>query len=197
VWIIWTGLAPLFQNFFIQWFLFLSVSRPAGARRPALTSAQTSVSVLTDSAITALVFTHALRARIINKPDDVSAPEPAAAVHLPKPVDGTDSTTEAALSAEGAQMPEGRAASEGSQTDVETVHSRAESSATAASATVPAKGDGKDAKKAEKTEQTPDLVGRLNNLVTADLQSIGNAKDWPQLCESPADRQPRTAHNTF
>jgi hypothetical protein len=191
VWIIWIGLAPLLQNLFIEWFLFLNVSGPARAYRLMLKSTQSRVSVLTDSAITALVFTHALRARIINKPEDARAPEPDKAVQLPKSRDGTDPTTEAALSTEGAQAPESQPAGEDSQVDVETVHSRAESSATAASTLGPANGDdgrdAKKAKKADKTKQTPDLLGRLDNLVTGDLQSIGNAKSWPQLRESPAD----------
>jgi hypothetical protein len=118
-------------------------------------------------------------------------------VHLPKSGDGSDATTEAALSTDGTKMPEGRPASENSEMDVETSHSRAESSVTAASTLLPAKiDDGKDAQKpknADKTKQTPDLVGRLNNLVTGDLQSIGNANDWPQLCGSSAVRQPYAA----
>jgi hypothetical protein len=194
VWIIWIGLAPLLQNLFIEWFLFLNVRGPARACRLMPISVQSRVSVLTDSAITALVFTHALRARLINKPEDGRAPEPYKSVQLSKPKDDTDPT----ISTEGAQVPEGQSAGEDFQVDVETVHSRAESSATAASTLGPAANgndgrDAKKAKKADKTKQTPDLLGRLDNLVTGDLQSIGNAKSWPQLREASADYPPYDA----
>jgi hypothetical protein len=161
-------------------------------------SIQSRVSVLTDSAITALVFTHALRARLINKPEDGRAPEPYKAVQLSKPRDDTDPTTEVTLSIESAQVPEDQSAGEDSQVDFETMHSRAESSATAASTLGPAANgdngrDAKQAKKADRTKHTPDLLGRLDNLVTGDLQSIGNAKSWPQLREASADHPPYDA----
>jgi hypothetical protein len=182
----------------MEWYLFLNVRGSARACGLMPISIQSRVSVLTDSAITALVFTHTLRARLINKPEDGRAPEPYKAVQPSKPRDDTNPTTEIAVSTEGAQVSEGQLAGEDSQVDVETVHSRAESSATAASSLGPAANgddgrDAKQAKKADRTKQTPDLLGRLDNLVTGDLQSIGNAKSWPHLREASADHPPYDA----
>jgi hypothetical protein len=117
-------------------------------------------------------YTHALKVRVINKPDENAAPSAPAPLELPKASTPAPETTLAA----------GPSSRQGSS-DTVTVHSRAESSATATSTVVgesPAAGskDKKDAKKDkkkdekdEKDKKNQDLIGKLNSMVRLMHQS--------------------------
>lgn len=120
-----------------------------------------------EAVITAAIYQHSLRVRVISHADDSAAPAPAVTPELPK--NGT------------AQGP--TPAPEAQNTEVSTLHSRAESSATTATAVGSEDGgnkDKKDAKKDDKKKKDKDLelVGRLNSLITADLNNITGGKDW-------------------
>jgi hypothetical protein len=108
-------------------------------------------------------YTHALRVRVINKPDEDAAPLPPAS---PNAITPTAETTE----------PSSRQAS----SDTATVHSRAASSTTATSTVV---GDTPRTKKTDqgakndkkaKQEKNRDLIGKLNSMVKAHLRWIGD-----------------------
>ncbi|KAI0703637.1 hypothetical protein BC835DRAFT_1262769 [Cytidiella melzeri] len=111
--------------------------------------------VRTEAIITSLVFDHALRIRLKAEADEKS--KPAAAESAPSSTPGSD--------AKGSNTPETGSTHEEDETN--TVHSRsatAASTATAAtSATTTTKGN---------------FMGKVNNLVTSDLDNITNGRDF-------------------
>lgn len=120
-----------------------------------------------EAVITAAIYQHSLRVRVISHADDSAVSHEAAIPDIPKRGIARGSTP----------------ASETQNTDASTVHSRAESSVTAATAVGSDNGGTQNKKDAEKNERKKkdknlDLVGRLNSLITADLNNINGGKDW-------------------
>jgi hypothetical protein len=111
-----------------------------------------------EAIITAVVYRHALRIRVVNNTDDSVLPTPPVTPSLPKATLGAESETA-------------------------TNHSRAESSSAESSTATTAVGsDDGNSKKNESTEggegkKSTDVVGKLNNLVTSDLESITAGRD--------------------
>lgn len=191
VWILWIGGGPLIESFVFQLYIFLSVRLTWSLFYTSSDScyAQTGSLVRTEAIVTSLVFDHSLRIRLKAEAAEKRAD------------DDTSSGTATPASTndgngKGANTPD--TASDGGEDD-ETVHSRTAtnaSTATSSTATVvpptPAKGkDGKkDGKKNDKKDVAKDaskkgsnLVGKINNLVTSDLDNITGGRDFLFLGE--------------
>jgi ABC-type multidrug transport system fused ATPase/permease subunit len=158
VWIIFIALAPLIQNASEQLYLYYN----------------TRTATHIEAVITSAVYQHSLRIRVLNKTDDELPPPPPATPELPK-----------ANTALGPAQAPGSA--EATASEVATLHSRAETSASTSSTVVGSENgngkkgkDGKDAAGDEKYKKGKgqDIIGKLNNLVTADLDNITGGKDW-------------------
>ncbi|KIP03407.1 hypothetical protein PHLGIDRAFT_242940 [Phlebiopsis gigantea 11061_1 CR5-6] len=164
VWILWLGAGPLVQSVVWQLYIFLS----------------TGSLVRTEAIVTSLVFDHALRIRLKAEVAEKKDAVPSAA---PSPADATTPDSASAADAE----------SDGAETD--TVHSRTAttaSSATAVASEAPAKDDQDKKKKdgaaaadkkkkddaAAADKKSSNLVGKINNLVTSDLDSITSGRDF-------------------
>jgi hypothetical protein len=158
IWIAWIALAPFINDIVNQLNLWIN----------------SRLSCQLEALITALVYDHALRVRIIHRPDD--APDSDAMEAATE-----DQATGAAVPGVVAASVSAPPALEGT-TDAVDTHSRTESSSTSTSATAVSstpgspKGsstskqiDKKAAKKEAKKEKekSKDLIGRLNNLVTS------------------------------
>ncbi|KAF7797042.1 hypothetical protein EIP86_008234 [Pleurotus ostreatoroseus] len=174
VWILWIVVGPLFQNIFFQLYIYLS----------------TGSLVRVESIITSLVFDHALRIRLkaeVSEDKDKDKPagaDDASSVGAGSSTKGTNSPDTGSLTG---------AESEGSD-DNATAHSRsttAASTSTVATVVAPApqgkdkaadvkKGDKKeeDKKEDEKDKKGSNLVGKINNLVTSDLEHITEGRDF-------------------
>jgi hypothetical protein len=48
----------------------------------------------------------------------------------------------------------------------------------------PAKGSGRKADKEDETQRAKQMIGRIHNLVAADVEAMRAARDFPQLCPS-------------
>jgi ABC-type multidrug transport system fused ATPase/permease subunit len=148
VWILLVALSPLVQNLADQLYMY--------------NNARTATQI--EATITAVVYRHALRIRVVNKTDDATPSVAPMASTMPKA--NPAGTTEAPTS------PDSQAV------EVATTHSRAETSTT-----VVGSDDGSSKKDdasvgGEEEKKTTDVVGRLNNLVTSDLESITAGRDW-------------------
>jgi ABC-type multidrug transport system fused ATPase/permease subunit len=147
VWIVLVGLSPLVQNLAEQLYRYNN----------------TRTATQIEATITAIVYRHALRIRVVNEADEVAST--AAPVAPPIPTLNAAGTTEVPT------LPDSP------PVEVATTHSRANSSAT----TAVGSGDGSskkdDASVGDNEMKTTDIVGRLNNLVTSDLESITAGRD--------------------
>lgn len=193
VWILWLGLGPLIESVVFQLYTFLSV-RPSPLSRPYLTFdpcvAQTGSLVRTEAIITSLVFDHALRIRLEAEAAEKKTDDDGAAPGAESPVGGSRGDSK------GANTPD-------TVSDEETAYSLTTtnaSAATSSTATVaaPAVAKGKSAQKEGKKEDKKDvakkgnnLVGRINNLVTSDLDNITGGRDFLFLGEAPSSRASR------
>jgi hypothetical protein len=161
VWIFVITLAPILRNACEQLYLY--------------TNTRTATRI--EAVITSVVYEHSLRIRVLNKAAENTTPTPLATPpETPKPVTALGSTQ---ASASGDQLA----------SEVSTLHSRGGTSVSTASAVVGSSNSkdtdrqGKDSKaKADgdkkKTEKSQDIIGKLNNLVTSDLDNISGGKDW-------------------
>ncbi|EKM56938.1 uncharacterized protein PHACADRAFT_208107 [Phanerochaete carnosa HHB-10118-sp] len=173
VWILWLGGGPAIQATVSQYYLFLS----------------TGTLVRVQAIVTSLVFDHALRIRFKAETGDKEADVKEASA--PSSSSGSDT--------KGSATPDN--ASEGG--DDRTVHSRAEtgsstatagtSSTTTTATVVPlAPGKGKDDHKGKKEDKKDDkkdskkgdvkkgrnLAGKINNLVTSDLDNVTSGREF-------------------
>ncbi|KAJ3760576.1 hypothetical protein EV360DRAFT_81041 [Lentinula raphanica] len=154
-WILWLFIGPVGGTLAIQWYVFIT----------------TRTLVRTQAIITQLVFEHSLRIRVKAETAD-------------SPGDSKTSSSPETLTPETSSIHEGTV--DGSDTlhsvspteegETATVHS---SSASVSSA------NGKDQKKTKKpqdddtpTSDTNNLVGKINNLVTTDLDNIVDGRDF-------------------
>jgi cobalamin biosynthesis Mg chelatase CobN len=152
---------------------------------------QTGSLVRVEAIITSLVFDHALRIRLKAETPDT------------KPLPGVEAAPDATTAAVAAQpeelevvqAAEGETSSEGSTTTEHSRNTTAASASSAASTTASTvvgstAASSKDAKKDKDTKKdkekddkkddkkSSNLIGRINNLVTSDLKSITNGRDF-------------------
>jgi ABC-type multidrug transport system fused ATPase/permease subunit len=172
VWIAWVALAPFLSDMVGQVIMWLSAR----------------VYCQMEALLTALVYDHALRVRVIHRADNASNPDARGAI-------SGDEVTVAVVPHAAASNQAAATATPGSDgtsdTATETA-SEAESSTTGTTAVSSApvshksKADKKDKKDAQEKEKSKDLVGRLMNLVTSDLANAIGAKDFlAPLIETP------------
>ncbi|EMD39554.1 hypothetical protein CERSUDRAFT_150095 [Gelatoporia subvermispora B] len=159
VWISWLFFGPTIGSIAFQWYIFTT----------------TRTMVRTEAIITSLVFEHSLRIR--------------AKAETGKSSEDSSANTSGAGTPETASVVDvtGDDASEGSTPSEEdtlrasstSVSSRADTDKGKAKA----KGESPSDKPAFPVENTKNLVGKLNNLVTVDLNKIVNARDFLMLFE--------------
>ncbi|KAI0650859.1 multidrug resistance-associated ABC transporter [Trametes meyenii] len=155
VWVSWLFLGPVVGAAAIQYYVFNT----------------TRMLVQTEAIVTQLVFDHALRIRMKSETSESpTASRASTAVHTP----------ENASIAEGNDSDEGSPqASNGSEDETVRASTVSTSSTTAAKA-------GKDTKKVEEEPAAPssggqasgNLIGRINNLVTTDLNNLVDGRDF-------------------
>lgn len=153
LWISWLFLGPLASSVAMQWYIFIA----------------TRLLVRIESIVTELVFEHALRIRMkeeTNTPSAQGTPTPSETTTVIDPEE--DDEGDASSSPEGSETLQGSEQSESSAgAQKKKKHAR--------SASVATTGSTKSEKKEEKSEN---LIGKINNLVTSDLNNIGEARDF-------------------
>ncbi|KAJ4476620.1 hypothetical protein J3R30DRAFT_3759412 [Lentinula aciculospora] len=152
-WILWLFIGPVGGTLSIQWYVFVT----------------TRTLVRTQAIITQLVFEHSLRIRV--KPETADS--------------GASSTTS---SSPETLTPDSVSVHEGIVDGSDTIHSvspseSVESSTVHSSSASVSSGKSKDKKKKDKDSDTPtsdtnNLVGKINNLVTTDLENILDGRDF-------------------
>jgi hypothetical protein len=129
--------------------------------------------------LTSLVFTHALKVRVLHVPDD-APPAPGATTASPKPSQLSGAVADPSVAVATTTLSSGASSADASTAAESTTHSRGQSSPNTASSTVVGVGAAqpdkeKDAKKKkapdDKAKKAPDVVGRLSTLVTSGLFS--------------------------
>ncbi|KAJ3801154.1 hypothetical protein GGU11DRAFT_770568 [Lentinula aff. detonsa] len=153
-WILWLFIGPVGGTIFIQWYVFVA----------------TRTLVRTQAIITQLVFEHSLRIR-------VKAETPDSGKNL------KISSSPEALTPDSASVHEGTV--DGSETVHSVSPSEIESTTVHSSSASVSSGNGQDKKKTKKSEEdeqptsdTNNLVGKINNLVTTDLDNIIDGRDF-------------------
>ncbi|KAJ3558885.1 hypothetical protein NM688_g664 [Phlebia brevispora] len=163
VWMLWMVVGPLFSGICEQLQIYLS----------------TSSAVRVDSIITSLVFDHALRIRMkaeVSEAKSVSRADDTSAMKEANKVKRSDSSEGFATGSEDFQNADGD----------ETVHSQSTAVASASMPTISAgpqsQTKGKEAKEIQEAKKAgvqvkgTNLIGKINNLITSDME---NVKDSP------------------
>ncbi|KAJ4000261.1 hypothetical protein F5050DRAFT_1804229 [Lentinula boryana] len=153
-WILWLFIGPVGGTVFIQWYIFVA----------------TRTLVRTQAIITQLVFEHSLRIR-------VKAETPDSGKNL------KISSSPEALTPDSASIHEGTV--DGSETVHSVSPSEIESTTVHSSSASVSSGNGQDKKKPKKSQEDDkptsnmnNLVGKINNLVTTDLDNILDGRDF-------------------
>jgi cobalamin biosynthesis Mg chelatase CobN len=195
VWIVFLFFGPLSTSICFEWFVYTTVgTEPVRyACTDASVYAQTWIIVKSEAIITQLVFEHSLRIRVkaeVEKSDDKEQAKTAEPLALDSPVEpghaeeATDTTT-VAEGSESASISRGT-------TESTIVHSSSSSVSETASGSAKkgkkkddgdslkksTKGKGSKEKKEDKKAETGNLVGKINNLVTTDLNNITTAREF-------------------
>lgn len=163
LWIIWLFFGPMIQSICYQLYIFIA----------------TRVLVITEVIITQLVFEHSLRIRF--KAETSSKSESRSASRTPSRPDTPDSQAHGASpDSEVSSLAESAREPSGSVSEASTVAVREPSTSTTASTL---KGTVKKQKTTEISKEEPqkgggNLVGKINNLVTSDLNNITSARDF-------------------
>ncbi|OCH87310.1 P-loop containing nucleoside triphosphate hydrolase protein [Obba rivulosa] len=159
VWIVWLFLSPTLAAIAWQWYIFIT----------------TRMMVRTEAMITSLLFDHSLRIRVKAETDKT-----------PEDASKTTSTATTPDSASINQSPTGIDPT-GSPTAGDEDTLRASSESVVSRGTID-KGKskstpegGSEKPEAPTDEKTKNLVGKLNNLVTVDINRITNARDFLML----------------
>ncbi|KAH9939277.1 uncharacterized protein BXZ73DRAFT_76000 [Epithele typhae] len=169
-WISWLFLGPVLGSMAIQFYIFTS----------------TCMLARTDAIITQLVFDHSLRIRVKSE----TSPESPAASRLPTASHTPDnaSVAEAPANAEGSTGSDENRLSTASESETVRVSTYSDASTIAPSSSGASPKKGKDAKKVDvkvddvlKPDADADggsnIIGKINNLVTIDLQNLGEGRD--------------------
>ncbi|KZT67587.1 P-loop containing nucleoside triphosphate hydrolase protein [Daedalea quercina L-15889] len=162
VWISWLFIGPMTGSVALQWYIFTS----------------TRTLVRTTGIITQLVFAHALRIRMkAEVPDTPASSTVTTAVGTP------DNTSVADM-----EGPHSQSATDGEQhgpgsSEDETVRASTISSSSTkgkGKSKVPSEGgeSGKERQKKSEDAKGVNLVGKINNLVTTDLDNLINGRDF-------------------
>ncbi|KAF9483592.1 multidrug resistance-associated ABC transporter [Pholiota conissans] len=170
VWIIWLFFGPMVQSVFFQWYLFTA----------------THVLALCEALITELVFEHSLRIRF--KAETTTKAESRASTatssRAESPVDSMSSENAAAEASEESSLIESSTRETSTVSEGSTIVRDASTSTSTSTlkGVVKAKGKQKDIAPPPKEEPAKksdgNLIGKINNLVTADLNNITSARDF-------------------
>ncbi|KDR74315.1 hypothetical protein GALMADRAFT_250126 [Galerina marginata CBS 339.88] len=164
-WIIWLFLGPMMQSVSFQWYIFMA----------------TRTLVRTEGLITQLVFEHSLRIRLkAETSNDASNQEAKGA--LTPPIGSGEVTPDSSSDCTDANSETTSRTENGHSQGSTAVASREPSSAgSQATLSGPAKGKAKDVPKEVKKEakmSDSNLIGKINNLVTTDLNNITSGRDF-------------------
>ena len=176
VWIAWLAVGPILGSIAVQWYVFVAVRRPLylGSISADCTTFQTRMLVQAQSMITQLVFDHALRIRVKAEVGSSSS---------------SSATSSAVTTPDSASVAERSEGAESSADEAETAVSEATGTSTTkapkskSAQSVSEREVPKDADAASKDEKKDDkkadnLVGKLNNLVTTDLNNLTEGRDF-------------------
>ena len=161
-WLFWLFLGPIVRNLCFQWYIFIA----------------TRTLVRTEALLTQLVFEHSLRIRLKAEAsnekieDDnvtVIGTQDSASVIESTTADSNSLTGEAASQSSQASSPTPREDSSSDSQSTSKGPVKAKDSSTP-------KSDAKSATKDKK--ETQNLIGKINNLVTADLGNIVDGRDF-------------------
>lgn len=173
-------LSPFLNALTSQWYYFINVSIGFQAATCDLTffRPQTRSMVRTESIVTQLVFEHALRIRF---KAETASEEP----RLPSPLTPDSASVTSTTVVEGASTANGSSGSSGTP-----IGSAASSLPTVSKGKQKARTGKKTKTKtsAAKSKNGKDLIGKINNLVTADLDAILDGRDFLMIgtvCSSP------------
>ncbi|KAF7299693.1 ATP-binding cassette transporter [Mycena chlorophos] len=161
VWIVMIGAAPLFNSVVFQLYIFIN----------------TRTLVRTESILTQLLLAHSLRIRMKAELDENKEKQETTPA-TPQPEPASASASAPAAGQENVRP----ASSEGDETESATVHASSASVKSAKSVgttttTTTTAADKKADKKDPKKGPT-NIVGRLNNLITSDLASVVDSRDF-------------------
>ncbi|EIN07961.1 P-loop containing nucleoside triphosphate hydrolase protein [Punctularia strigosozonata HHB-11173 SS5] len=175
VWVIWMGATPMVWVMLAEWYVFVS----------------TKMTVRAEAIVTQLVFVHALRIRLKGE-EDAEKKEGDGAKDKGKGKDAAAAPASAEASTSGGESATETETETGTETESTTVAesdterspSPTASTATATPSEADLSKDKKDGAKSDEKKSAKQIVGKINNLVTSDLSSLSQARDWPYLIEA-------------
>ncbi|KAK7466190.1 hypothetical protein VKT23_004914 [Stygiomarasmius scandens] len=184
VWIIWLFLGPTIDSLSFEWYIFVA----------------TRALVRTEAILTQLVFEHALRIRMKSETNDQSkdkdkqTPTEPTTPRTPTPVSVSQTDSDSENDNATVQAEDTDTQGDGSSTIVATSREPSDGSSSSRSikkgkqapppppaTPTPTPAPATAAADDEKKSKAANLVGRMNNLVTSDLQSIVDARDFGML----------------
>ena len=172
VWIFLLFLGPTAGTFAFQWYVYTAVS--SGYIFEVLSHKcrllQTRVTVHVKAIITQLIFEHALRVRMKAETAETKSAPP-----TPGKTPDVVSLAEPAPTAEHPALASAEA-------------EMGEAAVLRDSAALQSPAPKEETSKQESSGGASNLVGRINNLVTTDMQTIESGRDFIFVCESPFAR---------
>jgi hypothetical protein len=168
VWIIWLGTGPLVGVMFAEWYAFVT----------------SRMLVRAQAIVTQLVFVHALRIRL-NSADKQKGDAKDSAIPESVPSDAAaDQDTQSTIAAESSSSE------------------RSASPAPSTSTITPSDADSSNGSQAkeegskDEKQNSKQIIGKINNLVTSDMDAMNQAKDFPYLSECYHRRRKRSRFDT-
>ncbi|EIN07964.1 P-loop containing nucleoside triphosphate hydrolase protein [Punctularia strigosozonata HHB-11173 SS5] len=189
VWVVWIGLGPVVNSLLSEWYLHHA----------------TKILTRAEALMTQLIFRHSLRIRLKSQDDDKKddkkadskkddkndSAEPAA--HSPE-ASSSSTAVEDDTSSETAAGSSASSVASSDRSPSPTASSEtAAASDTEESTTSKDKKDGKGkkdktsekkAKEEEEKKSTKQMIGKINNLVTSDVNALGRARDFPYIIQA-------------
>jgi hypothetical protein len=154
VWIVWIGAGPLVGVMFAEWYTFFT----------------SGMLVRAQAIVTQLVFVHALRIRL-KSADKQQGGTKSSATPESVPSDAAARQDVQGTIAAGSSSPSERSASPAPSTSAVTPSDLDSSSGSKS------KKEGSEDEK----QSSKQIIGKINNLVTSDMNAINQAKDFPYL----------------
>lgn len=156
----------MIQSFSFQWYIFIA----------------TRTLVRTEVLLTQLVFEHSLRIRLKAEAADVAKPTPEADVNLPRTESEASIADTPSVSASG-DVSEVASGSGSESSEVSMIvpsrdPSKASSQTTLKASTDPKAKEAKEKLKEDSKKSDGNLIGKINNLVTTDLNNITSGRDF-------------------
>jgi hypothetical protein len=160
VWVAALFFGPLFVSICFQWYIYIG----------------TWVLARTQGILTELVFEHSLRIRFKAESSGAGAGGAPTASGAATPADGASEAGD--IDDDDSNTVEGGSEAGSVRTDTTVVKGKGKATVAAAAAAAPVQSATQDEDK-----KKDNLVGKINTLVTVDVDNITNGKDFLLLCE--------------